>query len=209
MNTCIRSQRNLKKLTKSHPGSAVAVLWCPCKKDIEGLELADSAAKEATTLPQVINVSPCQDTVKKHIKHQLSDTISATPPSHILDRLMGFYNPPATYKALSKLTRPDATAVAQIRSGHCPLNTYLYRFKASDTPNCELCRKHEDVCHLLTTCKKFVGIRRTLFNTARKKKIRTNGTQLLTNQELFKDLGNFVRQSFWFYKARHQHFFKA
>lgn len=152
---------------------------------------------------------PSQEAILKRIKCQLLDTVTTPPPEHVLDRLMGFYEPPATFKALSKLPRPDATAVAQIQSGHCPLNAYLYRFKASDTPNCELCRQQEDVCHLLTSCRKFVGIQRTLFNAARKKKTRPNQTHLLTNPALFKDVGTFVRRSFRFYKERHRRFIKA
>lgn len=208
MSACARIRRNLSRLIRAHPGLTAAILWCPSKKDVEGLELADKAAKAATLLPQVIETRPSQDTVLRRIKQQLQDTITGAPPKHVLDRLMGFYNPLTTYKALSKLPRSEATAVAQLRSGHCPLNAYLHRFKALDTMNCDLCKQKEDVCHLLTSCKKFVGIRQTLFNAARKKKTSTNRITLLTTPALFKDLGNFVRQSFRLYKARHKRYIK-
>ena len=117
------------------------------------------------------------------------------PPKRVLDQLMGFFNPLATFKALSKLNRPDATAVAQIRSGHCPLNAYLHRFKASDTPNCDLCKQRDNVDHLLTNCRKFVGLQRTLFNAAKKHKTQTNRVHLLTDPSMFKELGHFVRKS--------------
>lgn len=89
------------------------------------------------------------------------------------------------------------------------MNAYLFRFEASDSPNCELCKQHEDVCHLLTTCKKFVGLRRNLYNAARRLKVRTNRAQLVTNPKLFGALADYVRRSHRFYKARHRRFIKA
>lgn len=178
MTTCLSIRWSLNKIILRHPGSTAAVLWCPSKKDIQGLEIADTAAKAAYSLPQVIETSSNPHVISKKIKQQLASSVASTPPfpKHTLDRLMGFYNPVATYKALAKLPRPEATAVAQLLSGHCPLNAYLHRFKASDNPDCNLCNQHEDVCHLLTACRKFVGIRRALFNTTKRKPRQTVST---------------------------------
>lgn len=208
MTTCLRIRQSLGKLVKRRAGSTAAILWCPSKKDVQGLAIADKAAKAASSLPQIIDASPNPQAVSKKIQLQLAKSITSTPPKHTLDRLMGFYDPVTTCKALMKLPRPEASAVAQLRSGHCPLNAYLHRFKASDTPNCDLCNQREDVCHLLTTCRKFVGIRHALFNAAKKKKTNTNRTDLLTNPNVFEDLGVFVRKSFRFYKARHRRFIR-
>lgn len=189
--------------------ATIAVIWCPLKKGITGIELADASAKAAISLPQVIDVTPNPTAVLKKIKAQLLRAATAPPPQPILDRLMGFYDPEATFKALSKLPRADATAVAQIRAGHCPMNAYLFRFKAADPPNCDLCKQSEDVCHLLTTCKKFVGLRRNLYNAARKLKTRTSRAHLVTNPKLFGALSDYVRRSHRFYKARHKRFVKT
>lgn len=121
---------------------------------------------------------------------------------------MGAYDPKLAYKSLAKLSGADATAVAQARSGHCPLNAYLFRFKALDTPNCDLCGQHEDICHLLTICRKFVGLRRALFKSAKNMKISPNRAHLLTNPEIFKALTNFIRRSHRFYRARHRRYIK-
>lgn len=195
MTACIRICNGLQKLLASCPEAKAAVIWCPTKKGITGLELADTAAKEGCSLQQVINTPPNPAAIAKRIKQQLLAAASKPPPKPVLDRLMGFYAPEATFKALAKLPGADATAVAQILSGHCPLNAYLFRFKASDTPNCNLCKQQEDVCHLLTACRKFVGLRRALFNAAKKENTPANRVHLLTNPKLFEPLANFARRS--------------
>lgn len=209
MNTCIRIRQSLKKLLAMHPGSTAAIIWCPSKQDVVGLKLADAAAKAAVSLPQIIGTEPNPSAVLKRIKQKLLEAAAAIPPQPVMDRLMGVFEPEATYKALAKLSRADATAVAQVRSGHCPLNAYLFRFKASDTPNCDLCGQRDDVCHLLTTCRKFIGLRRALFNSARKLKTPANRAHLLTNPKIFKALADFIRKSHRFYKARHRRYIKT
>lgn len=204
MTTCMRVRRDIGRLIEAHPGSTTAVIWCPSKRDVEGLNLSDTAAKAASSLPQVIDQTPQPDAILKKIKQQLADTITAPPPRRVLDRLMGSFDPPATYKALSKLKRPDATAISQIRSGHFPLNAYLHRFKAADTPNCDLCKQRDNVGHLLTNCRKFVGLRQKLFKAAKQNKTSTNRIHLLTSPSMFEELSNFVRKSHKFYKARHR-----
>lgn len=209
MTTCLQIRRNLNKILQTHQDLTAAIIWCPSKQDINRVTVADKAEKTACSLPHVVDVTPQPGAVLQRIKRQLQETITATPPKLVLDRLMGFFNPLATYKALSKLKRLDATVVVQIRSGHCPLDAYLHRFKAAETPNCNLCRQRDNICHLLTNCRNFVGLGRNPFKVAKKNKIHTNRTNLLTNSAMFKELGNFVRKSHRFHKARHCRFIKA
>lgn len=103
LSTCIRIQHALKKLLLKHPQATIAVIWCPSKKGITGLEMADAAAKAAISLPQVIDVTPNPTAVLKKIKEQLFRAVTTAPPQPVLDRLMDFYDPEATFKALSKL----------------------------------------------------------------------------------------------------------
>lgn len=112
LSACVRIRKALRKLLLKHPQATAAVIWCPSKKGITGLELADAAAKAAIPLPQVIDVTPSPVTILKRIKSQLRNVATATPSKLILDRLMSFYNPAATYKALAMLPRADATALA-------------------------------------------------------------------------------------------------
>lgn len=204
MLTCLRIRGNISKLSRRYPNSKAAFIWCPSKSDVEGMKRADAAAKAATTLRQVITQPPHPPAILKQIKEQEAEAARTPPSQPELTRLLGKFNPVETFKALCKLPRPDATLVAQIRSGHCPLNSYLFRFKAVESPLCDLCRQVEDVDHFLTQCRKFIGLRRDLFKAAKASSTAPNRTQLLTNPKLFGALANYGRQSFRFYKARHR-----
>ena len=49
--------------------------------------------------------------------------------------------------------RPMATTFAQLRTGHCGLNQYLWRFKKVDSAECGKCGyQKETVEHFLTEC---------------------------------------------------------
>lgn len=158
MLTCLRIRRNFAKLLHRYPNSKAAIIWCPSKSAIEGMTRADAAAKAATDLPQLIDQPPNPPAILKRIKEQLAAAARSPPSSSELTRLLGKFNPQETLKALCKLPRSDATFVAQIRLGHCPLNSYLHRFRAVDSPKCDLCDQVEDVDHFLLQCKKFTGI---------------------------------------------------
>lgn len=167
MLTCLRIRNSLLRLSTRNPNSTVAIIWCPSKSEVAGMKSADAAAKAATTLRQIITQPPYPPAILKRIKEQVAEAARTRPSQPELTRLLGKFNPEETFKALIKLSRPDATLVAQIRSGHCPLNSYLHQFKAVDSPLCGLCKQEENVDHFLTQCKKFVGLRRDLFKTAR------------------------------------------
>ena len=57
---------------------------------------------------------------------------------------------PALYGALQK--RKHVTWIAQLRTGHCHLNEYLYRFNKIETPECECGAEKETVDHFLLRC---------------------------------------------------------
>lgn len=204
MSACLRIRNSLSKLLNAHRAARAAVIWCPAHQDIGGINAADAAAKEAVDLPQVIESLPTATAAKAMIKRQLTESKVIQPPRAILTRLLGTFNPKETYDALCKLSRPDATFITQIRAGHCPLNSYLFRFHAADSPNCNLCRQPETVDHLLTNCRKFVGLRRRLYGAATAAKVATNRTSLLTSPKLYPAIATFGRQSFRFYASRHR-----
>lgn len=206
MLTCLRLRQNLSRLISRYPNSTAALIWCPSKSAIEGMVKADAAAKTATTLRQTIDQPPNPSAILKRIKEQVLGAARLPPTSAALTRLLGNFDPTSTFKALSKLSRPDATLVAQLRSGHCPLNSYLKRFQAVESPLCDLCKQVEDVDHFLLQCRKFAGLRRDLFKAAGQSSTATNRVQLLTNPNIFDALATFGRRSYRFYKARHRRF---
>ena len=57
---------------------------------------------------------------------------------------------PDLYGALQK--RKHVAWIAQLRTGHCHLNEYLYRFNKIETPECECGAEKETVDHFLLRC---------------------------------------------------------
>ena len=62
---------------------------------------------------------------------------------------------PELYKMIK--TRRQCALLSQLRTGHCGLNHYLWRFKKEESPNCEMCEgsHKETVEHCLINCKGF------------------------------------------------------
>lgn len=185
-------EKILTKCLKEHPSSKIVIIWCLSKADITGMMMADAAEKGASYPPQIIDTSPSPEVVLQRIQKQLLEAAAAPLSKAGTILLMANYKPEDKFKALATLTRPGATAVAQVRARHFPLKTYLFMFKASDSPNCNLCTQRKDVNHLLITCRKFVGLRRRLFNTAKEKKNLTSWTTLLNSPPMFKAVARFV-----------------
>lgn len=137
MKTCLRIQGLLTRLAVEHPGSKIPLICCTSKKEIAGMKCADSTGNEAVNLPQRLELTPAPSSVKKRIEDQLHISTCSPPPQKELPCLLGTFNPENTYKVLHKLPRPEATMIAQLRSGHCPSKSYLHRFKVANNPNCD------------------------------------------------------------------------
>ncbi|KAF9554023.1 hypothetical protein CPC08DRAFT_607889, partial [Agrocybe pediades] len=50
--------------------------------------------------------------------------------------------------------RRQASILIQLRTGHLPLNDYLYKWKLSPSPTCPACTTNRDetLDHILTEC---------------------------------------------------------
>lgn len=107
--------------------ATLAIVWCAKAGKIEGQVRADDLARQATSLPSTSELPVSHTALTQLIRKQYRErpTLSAIEPSR-LRRLLNFYHPEKSVAALRKLTRPDATLVAQLRAGHCPLNVFLH-----------------------------------------------------------------------------------
>jgi len=72
--------------------------------------------------------------------------------------------PSPAFRQLSrKLTRGQTSIIAQMRTGHIPLKSYLHRFKLAESPLCQSCGiEPETVTHYLKTCSAYEKERREL-----------------------------------------------
>lgn len=195
--------KEICRLLDRRPGLTIALLWC-AKGEVADHTKVDALAKAATQLPTASDLPVSYAALQSLIKKQEKAAMGAPEEnSPTLRRLFNLYQPSETYKALSKLSRPNATIVTQLRSGHCPLNAYLHRFKAADTAQCNLCGQKETVEHFLLTCRKFIGLRRRLLKTAKHLKIPPTRQSLLSNPKIFQALADYGRGSFRSYKSRY------
>ena len=70
-----------------------------------------------------------------------------------------------------KLSREAASRIAQLRIGHIPLNSYLYKFKRADKTNCPACGEdYEMPLHFLLSCPIYAFERWALERQVKKKK---------------------------------------
>lgn len=62
-----------------------------------------------------------------------------------------------------KLSRPQASLIAQLRMGHAPLNKHLHRLKCAASSICEKCGMEEEtVMHYLVMCPAYERLRAPL-----------------------------------------------
>jgi ribonuclease HI len=129
-----RTVRTLKR-----DGNTVTVLWLPSSKECKLAKLAKQKAKISTRsgttlqtqLPRMrsttLNVARKQGTARK-----LPEKVGKY--SKMIDTaLPGKY----TRRLYDRLSRKEASVLAQLRTGMARLNTYVYRIRASITDQCE------------------------------------------------------------------------
>lgn len=73
---------------------------------------------------------------------------------------------PHVYELYSRLNATDAAILAQLRTGKSRLNSYLGRFGAAPSVECDECGGPETVEHFLIRCRKWTGQRRLLARQA-------------------------------------------
>ena len=80
--------------------------------------------------------------------------------------------------------RKDAAKIAQLRTGHCGLNSYLHRFSKKNSSYCQCGYGKETVEHFLLECRNYREQRKKLRREAGAGKMRT--ARLLGDQKLIK-----------------------
>jgi len=122
----------------------------------------------------------------EYIKHKMNDEWQRKwreenkDVQHLrtLYRQAGNIAGPMLYNSISK--RQHITRIAQLRTGHCPLNKVLYRMGKHNNPACECNQAHETIHHYLLMCE--------LFEHQRDKLRREVGAQGMRVEKLFGNL---------------------
>ncbi|APA14966.1 predicted protein [Sclerotinia sclerotiorum 1980 UF-70] len=149
-------------------GAEISLNWVPGHTSVEGNELADKLAKEATTIQPTSNETSfglLGMTVKEYASDQWLDTLkqyelrsnqSPSTYSKLFSWKIG-----SKIKLPSGTTRNTASAFFQLKLGHGYIKSYLHRFKL--TNNKCICSNIEAPQHLLISCPIYKTKRKEIF----------------------------------------------
>jgi len=103
--------------------------------------------------------------------------------------------PSSNFRRLTTtLTRRQASILIQLRTGHVPLQAYLYRFKLAETSSCSSCgNEPETVCHYLMHCSAYDEQRRRLRRTLGRDQ--SLGLEILGDQRRMKALLDYINDT--------------
>ena len=152
INQIYRTIRTLKR-----DGNTVTFVWLPSNEECELAKLAKEKAKNSTRsnatiqtqLPRMrsttFNIARKQGTGKRlpeKVGKYSRRIDTALPGKH-------------TRRLYDRLSRKEASVLAQLRTGMARLNIYLYRIRASTTDQCECGQAQETVDHFLFRCRRW------------------------------------------------------
>ena len=164
-------------------GPRLSIRWISSHDDVKGNECADKLAKEAATgrasrradlPPSLRRTLPTSASAKnqdhmEHLKQQWKTLWLTSPRRPRIDQIDDTFPFPGYRMRQSKLSREQASLLVQVRSGHFPLNLFLFRIGKSDTKQCQACRLQPDdetptetLTHFLFECEAYAAQRSTL-----------------------------------------------
>jgi hypothetical protein len=158
----------------------INIKWISSHSGVSGNEKADKLAKERAKeagegrasrkadLPPIlrkpvpINASASKQEYLAHLKRAWKGSWLHLPRKGKIERLDDSFPFNSYRERQDKLSRLHASSLMQLRSGHLPLNFYLYRIKKSETKNCRACRPEpgdealkETISHFLYDCEAY------------------------------------------------------
>src|SRR5271169_4335456 len=137
----------IDRIHEVKPTCTIHIEWVPGHKNAEGNERADQAAKAAAT--------SCTTTPTTRMKSAQNRSIQSMVKAEWETEWQTGRENARRMRNMSQ--HPDTTTGAtlygawqqRLRTGHCHLNEYLYRFNKIETPECECGAEKETVNHFL------------------------------------------------------------
>ena len=139
---------------------ATYLQWVPGHADIKGNELADRLAKQGTEQTQTLTPCDLRAVTKTLCSKAKVKWINEWDSDERGRSMYSFLPKPNRNDPINSLPRKAQSAIFQMRTGHCRLNSHLSRIKRNHSPMCRHCKLAiETVDHFLFECPALTGER--------------------------------------------------
>lgn len=157
-------QKQIKSLLKAQR-KKIKLIWTPGHEGIEGNEEADKEAAKAITdgdlnsehltylqeLP--ISRSAARQARETSLKRRAAERWEGSPRGARMREIDNALPGTSFLKLTNKFPRRNTSILMQLRTGHIPLNHFLYKIGKAESPLCQACElEREDVSHYLMKC---------------------------------------------------------
>jgi hypothetical protein len=162
-------QEVIRHLTRhQQENTKITIQWLPGSNEEKGAQLAKAAAAYATQDRWTINPPHWAKIQLKSTTWRMArEALQQTRIKQFNQSTGGKYTRTLdtalpgrhTQKLYDQLTRAQATTLAQLRTGHSPLNTFLHRIGSTTSDLCECAEGPETVEHFLFYCTRWEHLR--------------------------------------------------
>ena len=172
----------------------VTYLWVPSHNGIQGNEIADDLAKNATRkncdpgIPTVnlnLSLSEIKSISKRHC-------LKIWQQQYISNSTGAFYK--KCFPSIYNRNLSSCPQIFRLQTGYCRLNSHTQRIDLHDTGLCSRCNVPEDVIHYLFVCPKYNHQRLILIKELKKLNVKFT-LQILFDPKSTLSLSTFLKTS--------------